>query len=319
MAGLSLAALSAAACTRQPPEEIVPYVRQPERLMPGDAALVRHRHGARRQCARPARAQPRGPADQAGGQSGSPDEPRPHATCMGRPRSTICTIPRARKIVRHGRGAEHVGGFPRRAAGAAARAGGSAQGQGLRAAHRALHFAHPARAARRARGRSTRRRASIRTIRRCRRPAAEMRCDLDDGGDDRLDRLRFSRQLVRSPRDALAFARRRSAGKPIRLHVLESMPSLTGAMADRRYPLKPSDLENAAAAELIGVVQGRGASRSSRGSRSSPRNSSGMPGKAAILVGRISRRTRGDARRRPTPAGGPGSRRCVDADQARER
>src|SRR5690242_4327492 len=36
MAGVSVALAGLTACTKQPPHEILPYVRQPERLVPGE-------------------------------------------------------------------------------------------------------------------------------------------------------------------------------------------------------------------------------------------------------------------------------------------
>ena len=41
--GASLALAGLSACTKQPPEEILPYVEAPEKLIPGQAALLCHR------------------------------------------------------------------------------------------------------------------------------------------------------------------------------------------------------------------------------------------------------------------------------------
>ena len=46
--GASIALAGATACTRQPDELIVPYVRQPEDVVPGQAAVLRHDDDARR-------------------------------------------------------------------------------------------------------------------------------------------------------------------------------------------------------------------------------------------------------------------------------
>ncbi len=60
----SLAMAGAAACTKQPKELIVPYVRQPENVIPGTAAVLRHRDDHGRIRARPAGRKPPEPADQ---------------------------------------------------------------------------------------------------------------------------------------------------------------------------------------------------------------------------------------------------------------
>ena len=74
--GASLALAGLTACTKQPEEKILPYVRQPEELVPGPAALLRDRRRPRRLRARHPRREPRGPADQDRGQPRPPGEPR---------------------------------------------------------------------------------------------------------------------------------------------------------------------------------------------------------------------------------------------------
>ena len=93
-------------CTRQPDEQIVPYVRQPENVVPGQAALLRDGDAARRLRHRRARREPRGPADQDRGQPGSPGEPRRDRRLragLGPARSTTPTarrpsLPRRRSV-----------------------------------------------------------------------------------------------------------------------------------------------------------------------------------------------------------------------------
>ena len=74
--GASLALAGVTACTRQPPEKIVPYVRQPEELVPGQAAVLRDRDAARRRRHRPARREPRRAADQDRRQPAPSRQPR---------------------------------------------------------------------------------------------------------------------------------------------------------------------------------------------------------------------------------------------------
>ena len=74
--GASLALAGVTACTSQPPEKIVPYVKQPEEIVPGKplffaTAMTLGGVGDRR-----ARREPRGAADQDRGQPRAPGEPR---------------------------------------------------------------------------------------------------------------------------------------------------------------------------------------------------------------------------------------------------
>ena len=56
-------------------------------------------------------------------------------------------------------------------------------------------------------------------------------------------RCRFSRLGPGMLTNARAFGRRREPGNAMnRLYVVESLPSLTGAMADHRFPMTPSDI-----------------------------------------------------------------------------
>jgi hypothetical protein len=67
--GASLALAGLTACTRQPTEHIMPYVRQPEELIPGRPLFFRHGdHAGRRGQRRPG-GEPRRPAHQDGRQS----------------------------------------------------------------------------------------------------------------------------------------------------------------------------------------------------------------------------------------------------------
>ena len=73
-ASLGLAGLTA--CTRQPIEKIVPYVRQPEEIVPGRPLFFATAMPLAGRRDRPARREPQGPADQGRGQSRAPGEPR---------------------------------------------------------------------------------------------------------------------------------------------------------------------------------------------------------------------------------------------------
>ena len=74
--GASLALAGVTACTRQPAETIVPYVRQPEEIDPGQAAVLRDGDDARRRRDRPARREPRRTADEDRRQPASSGQPR---------------------------------------------------------------------------------------------------------------------------------------------------------------------------------------------------------------------------------------------------
>ena len=106
--GASLALAGMAGCTRQPPEQILPYVRQPEDIVPGQAALLRNRDDARRPRDRPSRRKPRRTADE---DRREPDRiRRASARPMPsrRPHCSISTIPiacrRSRTWARSSRG-----------------------------------------------------------------------------------------------------------------------------------------------------------------------------------------------------------------------
>ena len=72
----SLALAGVSACTKQPPESIVPYVRQPEDLVPGRPLFFATRDPVlRRRAAGPGR-EPHGASDQDRGQSRASGEPR---------------------------------------------------------------------------------------------------------------------------------------------------------------------------------------------------------------------------------------------------
>ena len=83
--GASLALAGLTACTRQPAEKIVPYVRQPGAARAGPAPLLRDGRRPRRVRARHPRREPRGAADQGRGQPGPPGEPRRTRTSSPRP------------------------------------------------------------------------------------------------------------------------------------------------------------------------------------------------------------------------------------------
>ena len=95
--GASLALAGVTACTRQPAEKIVPYVRQPEELDPRQAALLRHRDAARRRRDRAcsSRATRAGRRRSRATRCTRPASARP--TSSRRPRSSASTIPTARR------------------------------------------------------------------------------------------------------------------------------------------------------------------------------------------------------------------------------
>ena len=88
--GASLALAGATACTRQPDELIVPYVRQPEDLVPASRCSSPPRCRSAASAIGPARREPRGAADQDRRQSRSPGQPRRDRRRTRRPR--CCTL-----------------------------------------------------------------------------------------------------------------------------------------------------------------------------------------------------------------------------------
>ena len=76
--GASLALAGVSACTRQPDEAIVPYVRQPEELVPGKPLFYATAMPFAGVGRRPARREPRRPADEDRRQPRSSVEPRRH-------------------------------------------------------------------------------------------------------------------------------------------------------------------------------------------------------------------------------------------------
>ena len=74
----SLALAGVSACTRQPTEELVPYVRQPEELVPGKPLFYATAMPFAGAGHRPAGREPRRPADEDRRQPRSPVEPRRH-------------------------------------------------------------------------------------------------------------------------------------------------------------------------------------------------------------------------------------------------
>ena len=70
--GASLALAGVTACTRQPTENIVPYVRAPEELIPGKPLFYATAMPLRRRRHRPAGREPHGPPDQDRRQPGHP-------------------------------------------------------------------------------------------------------------------------------------------------------------------------------------------------------------------------------------------------------
>ena len=99
-ASLALAGLAGCRAAQRHHHALHPPAREPR---PRQAALLRHRHDAGRLRHRPARREPRGPADQARGQPASTPPASARRTRRTRPPSSASTTPTARS--RHCSGA----------------------------------------------------------------------------------------------------------------------------------------------------------------------------------------------------------------------
>ena len=260
--GASLALAGATACTRQPPELIVPYVRQPEGLTPGEpqwyASAMEHGDDAigllvKAQDGRPVKIE------------GNPL----HPTSLGRTnvhaQAALLDLydPDRSQTVRH-RGlpdtwedflaaltTEQAQWKTTGGAGVRLLTGHSSSlllheqiGDFLtRYPQARWHYHDPLHPADRPR------------LRYDRYLAADLIVSLDRDflGPDAL------------PRDIALFAERRRKQPPPRLYVYESMPSVTGSMADHRYALSPTELAQMAV-DLVKAIEanGEGASVSFR-------------------------------------------------------
>ena len=253
MAGLSLAALSAAACTRQPREEIVPYVRQPENLTPGEPRwyATSMEVGGNNAIGVLARSHEGRPTKL----DGNPDHP------MSLGRSTVhlqaalydLYDPKRSQVVRKkgepSTWEDFLGAMQPRVA-----RWKETRGRGLhvisdRFTSPSLH--------------EQRKRLLVKY------PEAKWHFDdapplVADGFTCDLEKADLvlcidcdflGPSYGAVPRDALIFSRRRRSGKSVRLHVWESMPSPTGAMADERRAMSPREIANALH-QLLFAVRG---------------------------------------------------------------
>jgi hypothetical protein len=264
--GASLALAGLTGCTRQPTEHIMPYVRQPEELIPGAAVLRDGDHAGRRGQRRPG-GKPRRPAHQDGRQSRAPgtlgacDAFSPGvgaATVRSGPRqrhvSTARSAPgrlpgrcaacwradsqerrryahphRDRDVAHHGGAIRQPSrsSFPRPNG-----TSGSRPGRTARAPAPCWHSA----------SRST-------PITIWRRPNVIVSLDSDFLASGEAS-LRYARQFA---------ARRRVAAPDTtmnRLYVVEPMPTPTGSKADHRLPLRAGDVEEFAWALATGLGAG---------------------------------------------------------------
>ena len=129
--GASLALAGMAGCTRQPPEQIVPYVAAARRNRAGPAALLRDGDDARRPRDGPARREPRRTADEDRRQSAASRRASARPTCSGR-RAARSLRPRSHADADAHRRNSPVVGVHRRDAHGADRAAGD---QRRRTAH----------------------------------------------------------------------------------------------------------------------------------------------------------------------------------------
>ena len=255
--GASLALAGLTACTRQPDEKIVPYVKPPEDVVPGRPLFFATALARRRLREGRPRREPQGRPTKV---EGNPDHPASlgrHRRLRARPQSSASTTPTARRRSRYLGEIRPWGAVP---GGAAARRSAAQRRGRARACasspetvtsptlaaqlagassrscpRRAGTSGSPSASDNAARGRAARLRAS-----RWRRAT-----DFDEADVVLSPRRRLRGQRPREPaprprvRDAAARSRASSA-EMNRLYVVESTPSLTGAVADHRLPLRSS-------------------------------------------------------------------------------
>ena len=267
--GASLALAGAGACTRQPLEKIVPYVRQPEHDRPGPAALLRDRDDHRRRRHRAARGKP---------------------TRDGRPRSkAIRTIPtasgrrdafaqaavldlydpdRARAVTNLG----EIRPWPSFLAVLrnALAAQDAAAGRQLRILTETDHVADAGGPARRLFSRSTRKPSGIsgmprapttRGPERASRSASTCRPATPSSRPTSSSRstpisCRAARAAFGTPASSRRADRRQQADRMNRLYAVETMPTTTGRAPITVSPVKPTDVETFARqlAATLGVL-----------------------------------------------------------------
>ena len=300
--GASLALAGVSACTRQPEERIVPYVRQPEEVVPGRplfyaTAMPLGGFGY----PAPGR-KPHGPADEARRQSRSPGQPWRDTSCSARRQCSRSLRPGSLAHDSEPRRSEDVERVPRGLQ-AIAVAQRGIRGRVAPDSDRADHVADARRADQDAARRICPRPAGISGIAvygayQDGAPAAHAIYKLDKADvvvSLDADFLGFGPGAVRYTKD---FSSRRRMGTPQdalnRLYVVEPVPTVTGANADHRLALKSRDVHAFAAAVAAAV----GATRrvSLRGRRALGRGAEVGRGDRR----RISRRTR--ASRRSLPA-----------------
>ena len=267
----SLALAGVGACTKQPAEEIVPYIRQPEDIVPGPSPVFRQRHPARPASPSPSWSRaiwgvrPKSKATP----SIRPASARP--TRSPRPPSSICTIPdRAQTITYRGE-IRPWGEFLTRHAGGGEEPEGPA-GSGAPVPDRPDHLpvarrvavddpdGKPAGAVASVRSGHPRRRTAAR---RARRPTSSITSTRPTSS--------CRSTPISWPAAPAACATRRTlrpAGgctddrkEMNRFYAIESTPSLTGAKADHRLVLKAGEIEGFARQLSGASEQGREALR----------------------------------------------------------
>ena len=264
--GASLALAGVSACTRQPDEKIVPYVRQPEEVIPGRPLFFATAmpHGGFGDAA--ARRKPHGPPDEARGQPRASGQPRRHRHLGQASVLSLYDPDRSRTVIgpRRSQDLERV---PRRRSRRPSTSQQALEGPGPAHPDRADHVAvarrsdpDAARGAARGEvasvGSGLRRRPGRRARRRRRstastRPTSSSRSTRTSSASARA-RVRYtkdfsSRRRIGTPQDELN-----------RLYVVEPVPTITGAKADHRLPLKARDV-HAFAAALAAAVGAAGA------------------------------------------------------------
>ena len=265
--GASLALAGLTACTRQPTEHIMPYVRQPEELIPGPAAVFRHRHDAERRRQRRAGGEPRRPAHQDRRQSRSIRPRSARAIPIRRPRCCSCTIPTARRRSAFTGRDSLLGRLLRRTA----RRCSPAEGQERRGhphSHRDRHLAHHGGPAPRHSEAVSRAPSGISGSRPGRTARAPPPCRPSAQPVNTYYNLANANVVVSLDSDFLAsgpaslrYARQFAARRRVRrrhaemnrLYVVEPMPTPTGTKADHRLPLRAGDIEEFAWALATGL------------------------------------------------------------------
>ena len=264
--GASLALAGVSACTRQPEEKIVPYVRQPEEIVPGRplffaTAMPLGGFGipllAENHMGRPTKLE------------GNPEHPASLGATDIFGQASVLTLydpDRSRTVVGRGE-VQDVERRSSRALQAAVTSRRALKGAGLPAAHRAGDVAVAARTDRDAARRHAAKPSGISGMRSTARvqggaPAATPLYRFDKRRRRRLARRGFPRLRARRRCATRRISRRGAAcGTPRRslnrLYVVEPVPTVTGANADHRLALKSRDVHAFAAALAAARRRGR--------------------------------------------------------------